>query len=400
MSFTKSPTLQREMSIKGSPSPARKSISEFGGVESLNLQPLFLEFCKRTNIHPSTPVENMGDYVSEILKLAGDEITSLRLNSSDVQSKYENAVHEYRLALNVGEDIRVLKSKLLHSVERARIGKEEEIKLRGECDYLTKTVEVLSGHLEHLMSQMKREAASKHKLLTRLEESRVTVTTLKRNYVDLLKQRAGMKRYIGELNAGTVLLSDQLRLMDAKFLVLRGKLDYARDYGTRRVNEADRACADMRRVIENLKLQYPNISIPSVSLTSPSRTSPSSRASAEGGIFTPVRSKSAKASAAGSPMNILRSHTAGGGVGGGGRSKGTSFDSLPTVTTPRLSAPGGAGSASTTSGDDGISLPAGPAQEEDRLLRVVDKIKKREQLELMSTGKRVWTESDMRQLVK
>ena len=192
-----------------------------------------------------------------------------------------------------------------------------------------------------------------------------------------------MKKYINELNSSTSLLSDQLKLMDEKYLVLRGKLDYAREYGTKRVRESEKACSDMRQQMEHLKLEYPNIIIPSLT---PSRHSNSASRESESKIFSPIRSKSAKNSMDSS--SLRRSHTANP-LSSNSRSKTSSMDSLPSMN-----------SNNNTNTNRSLLIVVPVDEEEERLTRVVDKIKKREQVELMSSGKRVWTEQDMKALVK
>ena len=100
--------------------------------------------------------------------------------------------------------------------------------------------------MEKLMSHLKVEATQKLKLSESLRISEKTAVKL-REKIDLMAKKSHAKdRLVIELREGSKILEDQLRLMDEKYLELRTKLDYARENGAKKVQQAEKVSKELR----------------------------------------------------------------------------------------------------------------------------------------------------------
>lgn len=150
------------------------------------------------------------------------------------------------MALNAAEDIRALKAKLLQTVERTRIEKENRIKAEQESKSAFKKIDMLSDHVEKLMIHLKHEAAAKIRVQEQLRNSEREFAKLKEKYDLLMRKNAAKDRLILELREGSKILEDQLRLMDEKYLELRTKLEYAREQGAKKIKKAETTAKTLR----------------------------------------------------------------------------------------------------------------------------------------------------------
>lgn len=164
----------------------------------------------------------------------------------DLSQRVADLEEELRLALGAAEDIRALKAKAIHLVERIRSEKEEKLRAQQEVKSFTKKLTMLSVHIEKLMIHLKHEAASKIKALDQLRESERRNQNLQTRLSVTLKKTAAKDTFIAELREGSKILEDQLRLMDEKYLELRTKLDYAREVARTKVSKAQRQASELR----------------------------------------------------------------------------------------------------------------------------------------------------------
>lgn len=165
---------------------------------------------------------------------------------ANYQQKIANLEEELRAALGAAEDIRALKAKAIHLVERIRTEKEERLKTENELKTYNKKMEMLTDHIEKLMIHLKHEAASKIKALDQFRESEKRAASIQSKLVVLTRKVAAKDTLICELREGSKILEDQLRLMDEKYLELRTKLDYAREMASKKVKIAQKTANDLR----------------------------------------------------------------------------------------------------------------------------------------------------------
>lgn len=218
--------------------------------------------------------ENQKDeYLIDIIKHVSKNLTHLikqsetNINGTDSELviKIRNLQDELRLALNAAEDIRALKGKLIQMIERVRVEKELKIKADLEAANFRKKTEMLTDHMEKLMAHLRHEASTKLRLLKQLSESEELNRNLKLNYSVLLKKNSAKDRFIVELHEGSKVLEDQLKLMDEKYLNLRSKLDYAREYGSRKLAKSDKLISELRSkftMITGSNILLDNVKIP------------------------------------------------------------------------------------------------------------------------------------------
>ncbi|KAG5176372.1 hypothetical protein JKP88DRAFT_249475 [Tribonema minus] len=143
-------------------------------------------------------------------------------------------------------DIAALRSRCLQLVEALRQEKGRRLRAVGEGERQAGHVRALSEHVEKLMAYLKHEAAAKaraHEQQLRLQKE---VELLRARGAALERKAAAKSRAISELREGSKILEDQLRLMDAKYVELRGKLDRTRARAAREVGAAKRDCTRLR----------------------------------------------------------------------------------------------------------------------------------------------------------
>jgi hypothetical protein len=180
------------------------------------------------------------------------------LNDNELAARVRALEGDLRVALGATNDIKALKTKLVYMVERSRGEKEQKLKAEGDAVMLRKTIKMLSDHIEKLMSHLKHEAASKIRILDRQRAAERRVAELEES-VSVLQRKGGAKdRLVLELREGSKILEDQLRLMDDKFLELRGKLDWAREHDEKRARRAVKEAADLRAKIITLNMARNN----------------------------------------------------------------------------------------------------------------------------------------------
>jgi hypothetical protein len=262
-----------------------------------------------------------------------------------------------RLALGAAEDIRALKGKLTQMIERVRAEKEGKLKAEQEAQSFRKKTEMLSDHMEKLMAHLRHESATKLRLIKQLQEQEELNREIKQNYSVLLKKNATKDRFILEMHEGSKVLEDQLKLMDEKYLNLRTKLDYAREYGARKLARSEKTAQDLRAKFNLL--------------------------TGSTGLLDSVRTPSGFDTGSGADFDSMSQNSS------------VSFD-MRSQGTQGTTASGKSRTKRTVSGGKLKPLkPRSAADEEEQLQDVLARIEKK-----ANGGKRVWTEETARSLVK
>lgn len=283
-------------------------------------------------------------------------------SDTELTTKIRNLQDELRLALGAAEDIRALKGKLTQMIERVRAEKESKLKAEQEAQGFRKKTEMLSDHLEKLMAHLRHESATKLRLVKQLQEQEELNREIKQNYAVLLKKNATKDRFILEMHEGSKVLEDQLKLMDEKYLNLRTKLDYAREYGAKKLARSEQKAQQLRSKF--------------ALLTGSTTLLDSMRAPSTGGSFNGMGSQQGDFDSMSQNSSVsfdLRSHGTQGSVSS-------------------------AKSKMKRAGSSGKLKPLKPrtaAEEEEQLSDVLARIEKK-----ANGGKRIWTEETVRDLVK
>lgn len=117
--------------------------------------------------------------------------------------------------------------------------RERELRLRAEDDKLgvQAKIDALQDHIEKLMTHLKHEAAAKAKAIEASKRAERELALLRSRNSALSKKNSAREQVITELKEGTRILEDQLRLMDEKYIDLRGKLDWARSQSQKKVTK-------------------------------------------------------------------------------------------------------------------------------------------------------------------
>eukprot|EP01039_Chlorochromonas_danica_P001451 gene1451-1577_t len=93
-----------------------------------------------------------------------------------------------------------------------------------------KKITVLVDHVEKLMKALKIESAKRLKIIEESRKNEKEDGALQAKIDRQQRIIATQQRALHEVNEGSKVLEDQLKLMDEKYLELRGKLDVTRDH--------------------------------------------------------------------------------------------------------------------------------------------------------------------------
>eukprot|EP01038_Epipyxis_sp_PR26KG_P007230 gene7230-9861_t len=209
-------------------------------------------------------------------------------NNLDLLDRIKSLEDELRLALSAAEDIRALKAKLLQMVERIRVEKEYKLKAEDDLKHSKKKIDMLMDHIEKLMVHMKQEVAVKIRLTEQVRTSEKENKKLNEKYQITYRRSNAKDRFITELREGSRVLEDQLRLMDEKYLELRGKLDYAREQGNAKLNKAERVAKELRMkfALSGHSTLLDNFSLPDIYNNNNGMSTGSQSAPGGGSIFS------------------------------------------------------------------------------------------------------------------
>jgi hypothetical protein len=191
----------------------------------------FASYCKRNKLFPELSEKDMSEehcikILSRVIAPPNPPMAKLMYSDSNstaesfggsessMMQRIKELEHELHLALGAAEDIRALKAKLLQMVERNR--QEKELRLRSELEvhHTKKKVDMLSDHMEKLMSHLKLETAMKLRVVEQLRQSEKENSRIKEKCDLVIRKGVAKDRLILELREGSKILEDQLRLMD------------------------------------------------------------------------------------------------------------------------------------------------------------------------------------------
>lgn len=174
----------------------------------------------------------------------GPRSSSLTVNR--LSERVRNLEEELKIAEIAARDTDNLKNKVFQASERIRTEKEGKRQVQEELAQARKKVDMLTEHVEKLVLHIKREGAQKLRMAEASRALEKEMIKLKDKSDYIAKKSAAKDRLILELREGSKVLEDQLRLMDEKYLELRGKLDYARSIAAKKIRRAEKVAADLR----------------------------------------------------------------------------------------------------------------------------------------------------------
>lgn len=162
------------------------------------------------------------------------------------------------------DDVQSLKNKIFHLSERVRVEKEYKRTAENEVATSKKKIAMLSDHMEKLVLHLKRESAHKLRLSEQLRQIEKENSKTKERCELVTKKLSIKDRLLFEMREGSKVLEDQLRLMDEKYLELRGKLDWARAAAARKIKRAEKTASDLRVkfAMSGASMLLDNVSLP------------------------------------------------------------------------------------------------------------------------------------------
>ncbi|RHY74779.1 hypothetical protein DYB34_001367 [Aphanomyces astaci] len=156
------------------------------------------------------------------------EMRLLRSRNKRLSDRTVDLESELSTAVTAMDDVKALKEKTAELAGRQRTEKELRARTDAALVEANEKIVALSEHIEKLMVHLKHEAAAKAKALEALKAVEADRRDLADASATLTKKTNAKDRVISELQQGSKILEDQLRLMDEKYIELRNKLDWTR----------------------------------------------------------------------------------------------------------------------------------------------------------------------------
>ncbi len=153
---------------------------------------------------------------------------------------------ELKLALMAGEDIRVLKAKLLHQVTNLRKERESALHIQHEDEKTQKMLVMYTDHIEVLLKQL-RISEQKRYLAAKNDRAHASQTRGLMKQISLMKRKMRTKdKLISQMEHTIRLLNNQLQLEDGELMNARNQLDNARIHQRTTVDRATKEAKNVR----------------------------------------------------------------------------------------------------------------------------------------------------------
>lgn len=174
------------------------------------------------------------------------EIKSLKDRCRRLYDKNQAMEEDLQHANEQIAQMETMRNQVHNYAERFRF--EKDARARTEEDALAsqEKIDALSDHIEKLMNHLKHEAAAKAKAYETGRRAEKELQLLRNRNAALAKRNASRERVIVELKEGARILEDQLRLMDEKYIDLRGKLDWTRAHSQKEVKKISTQAEKLR----------------------------------------------------------------------------------------------------------------------------------------------------------
>ncbi|TMW68561.1 hypothetical protein Poli38472_006029 [Pythium oligandrum] len=174
---------------------------------------------------------------------------ALRLSRSRnkrLQERIDRLEGEVDAAMNNHNEFQNLKEKMIEAVSRERVEKELRARTEFNLKEATDKIMALSEHIEKLMVHLKHEAAAKTKAIDSQRQTDKEVNECKDKIAVLTKKNTLKDQQLQELEQGSRILEDQLRLMDEKFIDVRNKLDWTRATSQKETKKLQQELSSLR----------------------------------------------------------------------------------------------------------------------------------------------------------
>lgn len=166
------------------------------------------------------------------------EIQRLEELQRTIQGRIEQLAERVQAAAGEAEEMDSLRQVVHETAEKFRWQKDSRSRTAEDVKAANEKVEYLSQHIEKLMNHLRHEAAAKLKAYAGARSYDAELEALRNKNAVLAKRNATREKVITELQEGSRILEDQLRLMDDKYSELRGKLEYTRTVSSKDVKLA------------------------------------------------------------------------------------------------------------------------------------------------------------------
>eukprot|EP01038_Epipyxis_sp_PR26KG_P005460 gene5460-7558_t len=175
-----------------------------------------------------------------------DEKAALKKKEKKFKKHAKETEEDLRTAIITIEDIPRLREKLIKQSNNLGKEKSHRIILEDFIKSQNNKISLLVEHIEKLMKALKFESVKTMKILDsnkQLLAFQSSATGRMAQQDRLIKAKS---RLINELQEGSKVLEDQLRLMDEKYLELRTKLDVARNQFSKEIKHVKKECTILR----------------------------------------------------------------------------------------------------------------------------------------------------------
>ena len=175
----------------------------------------------------STKIDDINPDISGIQKVE-KKLCLTRQKNLSLKSKCDELEEKVEIAKEKSHEINMLQQKIAKLVERSRNDQKMRKNIENELFERNKRISALSDHIEKLMMYLKHEVTAKVRSITELSKLQKSFDQLNSDFEITEKRNIRKDEHIAKLQNEGMILEEQLRLMDEKYMELRMKLDWTR----------------------------------------------------------------------------------------------------------------------------------------------------------------------------
>jgi DNA repair exonuclease SbcCD ATPase subunit len=165
-------------------------------------------------------------------------LRAARLHNFQLSKKLEQAAAREQELQHAADEASQLQQRAIGFANKYRSAQQRVERAESAAAKAEERVEALSRHVEKLMRHLEHEATAKAKTHEEVRRAEAVVEKLRGRNAQLARANQERDRLILELKEGSKILEDQLRLMDQKYVELRGKIDWLRSRADKQVKMA------------------------------------------------------------------------------------------------------------------------------------------------------------------
>ncbi|KAA0158554.1 hypothetical protein FNF27_03950 [Cafeteria roenbergensis] len=165
-------------------------------------------------------------------------LRAARLHNLELSRRLESVAKREEALAEEARSASDAKARAMSFAAKLRAASSRASRAEAAAEAAEERVDALTQHITKLMTHLEHEAGGKAKLHDKLRHAEAVIGRLKARNGRMAQANQERDRLVLDLKEGAKILEDQLRLMDQKYVELRGKLDWLRARADKEVRKA------------------------------------------------------------------------------------------------------------------------------------------------------------------